>query len=218
MKLTRIFIVAIFIAYWLLTFIYAGPSNYIKISLQEPLSVFGKLLYQKWTFFAPPPQSNHRLYYSFYTKDSTQIASYEALEFLSQQKKENVPFNTKEEAVDYMVNGSLTGIINAIVSQREFYEQKYPDSSSMYNNALAKSKIIEISNQVSAHKVLVDYGRIIARKNMDNQKIKQIHYVMFSIREIKLPKFVNREMLTKPSDRIVQGILFDSAMILFNEN
>ncbi len=53
-------ILFIFSIYWSLTLIFTSPSNFINISLLEYSYVFETFFFQKWAFFAPPPNSNDR--------------------------------------------------------------------------------------------------------------------------------------------------------------
>jgi hypothetical protein len=48
-----------FFMYWLLTFNYVMPNNYIRIEMIGPVNYFEKYFYQRWAFFAPPPKSNN---------------------------------------------------------------------------------------------------------------------------------------------------------------
>lgn len=216
MKILRFLIITLFVLYWSVTFIYTGPSNYIRIAIQDGLTVFQKFFYQKWAFFAPPPTSNHRLYYSFYKADGTLVVSYEALEYLSKQKKEKVPWNTREEAVDYMVNGSLINLITHIISRRDAYQAANPDMSLVKSDSIARDNVNASSFDIVSYNTLANYGKIIAQKNLDSTKLAQIDYFTFSVRQIAIPKFVNREALLTEAKTITQGVLLDSKKLDFN--
>lgn len=213
----RILIIITFVFYWLITLLYVSPSNFIRINFQNQLHLFEYAFSQKWAFFAPPPQRNVRLFYTYHRQDSTPIITLEVLEYLLEQKKEKQPWNTKEEALDYMVNGSIDSILNTIIRNRKRHQSNYPDSTSVYCELLARGEINASSDNIPAYQTLIKFGKIVAKKNMEETDLSEIAYFKMSIREIKLPKFVDRKKLIDQSGPPpVQGLLLDSESIPYN--
>jgi len=116
-----------FVFYWLVTVLYNLPSNPIKIKISNLLYDFELVFAQKWSFFAPPPQSNNKLYYSFFNEDKELIDSFEVLEIIFKEKKDKLPFNIKEEITDYVISGSVNQLFNVIIHTRD--KLKFEDNN-----------------------------------------------------------------------------------------
>jgi|GEM_PF-2336777 len=95
--------------YALTTLLYVSPQNPLRIYFDEELLAFEKWGYQKWTFFAPPPKSNDRLYIAFSPK-SGEGETVEVLEGIYARKQHDNPYNTKSQVVDYAVSGFTSQI------------------------------------------------------------------------------------------------------------
>lgn len=64
-KISLYLAVFVFTFYWFITLTFVSPKNYITIKLYEEEQFFNTFFFQKWSFFAPPPKHNDRLYFEF---------------------------------------------------------------------------------------------------------------------------------------------------------
>jgi len=207
----------LFICYWALTLLYVCPDNFVKAKTYDALRVFSLFCEQKWGFFAPPPKSNNRLYYTFFDDQQNVMATYEAIEPLLKEKQRKKPWNTREEAIDYIVNGSVVNLSDFIITQRDIYKQLYPDSTAAVIEEKAKAAISERYNQIPAFMTLVEYGKIVANKNLSVGDYNRIKLFKIYITDIQLPKFKDRASLVNGED-ITEGLLLESPMILLDKD
>jgi len=211
----KFFLKIVFITYWAITLLYVSPDNFVKVKADNVLQVFSVLFEQKWSFFAPPPQGNHRLYYTFYDDNKQAVATFEAIKPLLNEKQRKKPWNTREEAIDYIVNGSIANVIEFVVTQREIYQSLYPDSTFNVVEQKARLAISEKYNEISAFATLVEYGKIVANKNLAPEQYGNVNSQLITITEERLPKFVDRSHLANDST-LVEGILLETPLIPIN--
>jgi hypothetical protein len=102
--IVALLVLAICGLYALTTLLYVLPSNPLRIQFDAQLTAFEQWGYQKWTFFAPPPKSNDRLYIAFSPK-SGEGETIEVLEGIYARKRQDNPHNTKAQVVDYVMSG-----------------------------------------------------------------------------------------------------------------
>ncbi len=187
-KITLMFSSVIFIIYWITTLFFTLPENYITISLREENQIFNIFFFQRWGFFAPPPNYNERLYYTFVNgKNHSQDLTFEVLQPLNYQNSKNKIFNYESDILDYILSNSITSITETISEANKVYNYKDGNSSlkdSTYSKFLSDAII---SN--SQFKTLKNYAKIVAIKNnvpTTNNK------VMITLTNIPLPKFYQR--------------------------
>lgn len=212
-KILPYFIVGIFSIYWLCTIIYVSPNNYIKISLLKQEQAFDVFFFQKWGFFAPPPDYNDRLYYTFHSKkDSTKIYTFEVMETLQEKKSSRAPFNSSEDILDYILSNTLNGVSSGLVSinQNINYEKKItPDSLKNKVNILEREKsYVQSSNNFST---LKKYAELVAKRN--NLNLKD-YYLTIEIIQLNMPKFADRNDLGS-SEKSIESLIFKSDKINF---
>ena len=106
--------------YWLVTLLYVSPNNPLRIQYDAELKQFESWGFQRWTFFAPPPTQNHRLYFAFSPQDGTG-ETIEVLEEIYARKQQYHPFNESIESIDYVVSGIATSITD---SMREVFRYR----------------------------------------------------------------------------------------------
>lgn len=197
----------LFIAYWAVTFLYVSPNNFLKAKAYNSLSTFGILFQQKWEFFAPPPKSNNRLYYTFFDNQQKTIATYEVVKPILKEKQQKKPWNTREEALDYIVNGAIINLMDMTLSQKDIYQHIYPDSTDTSMDRKAKLAISERYNTLPSYKTLVEYGKIVAAKNFTPPQYDGVEAFKISITDIRLPKFKDRANL-------MNGTVQEEALVL----
>ncbi|CAM1343864.1 hypothetical protein [Tenacibaculum amylolyticum] len=207
------FIVGIFSIYWLCTIIYVSPNNYIKISLLKQEQAFDIFFFQKWGFFAPPPDYNDRLYYTFHSKkDSTKAYTFEVMETLQEKKSARAPFNSSEDILDYILSNTLNSISSGLVTinQKIEYDKKTPfDSLKNRMNIIEREKnYVQSSNNFST---LKKYAEFVAKKN--NLNIKD-YFLTIEIVQSNMPKFADRNELEAPK-KSLDNLIFKSDKINF---
>lgn len=202
----------LFVFYWALTFLYVSPDNFIKVKAHNSLEIFRICFEQKWNFFAPPPKSNDRLYYTFLDNQYNEMGTYEVLQPLLTEKQRKKPWNTREDAIDYMINGSISNILDFIIAQKDVYQQLYPDSTKIVIEEKAKSAIIKIYHKIPPFVTLVEYGKIVANKNFTAEEYNKIESLKISIAQQQLPKFVDRANLTNGTI-LTEGLLLETPPI-----
>lgn len=206
-------IFSIFSLYWVMTLFFVAPDNYIKITFTEYESYFNLFFQQNWQFFAPPPNSNDRLMYTFINKkDSTDTKTFEVFEPLNIAKKENAPFNSAQNILDYVLSGNSSQVTSIIIDYNEAVLYQQRDSLGLNDN---KSFILFTENQLTERKkivqnslpfkTLLNYGKLTALNNgIENL---EDYYVKLELMDIPIRKFSNRN---KEQKSIIYQISFMS--------
>ena len=96
------------------------PRNYLKIINSKSEAYFHFFLFQRWNFFAPPPNYNERLYYTFKSNADTNLIVYEVFEPLYKLKSQKAPFNNREDLLDYLLSNSLNSMGEEIYEAKEY--------------------------------------------------------------------------------------------------
>lgn len=154
--------------------------------------VFENFFFQRWSFFAPPPQSNNRLYYVFQNKYSGKEKAYEVLAPIFDKKRKTAPFNSKEEALDYILSGSATNITDAIRELTDISKMDFPDSTEMYHILSAQKKINDQGLDYLPVRTLYNYAIIMAKKDSINFEGTSIKIITT---QVQMPKFKDRHKL-----------------------
>ncbi len=151
--------------YWSCTLFFTVPENYLQIKSMQYQQLFSTFFYQQWSFFAPPPQYNDRLYYEFVnTKNDTIVV--EVMEPIQNKRQENFLTNDDESIIDYLLLNSVSNVTDAI---RENYNAYSYDSC----RGTPEQECFEIflkefekeMYSMSELKTLSNYGKIIRKKN-----------------------------------------------------
>lgn len=106
--------------YAFITVLYVTPNNPLRIRFDDQLLVFEKWAYQKWSFFAPPPLYNDRLYFAFSPRVG-EGKTVEVLEGIYARKQQDSPVNIRAQVVDYVISGTARQISDLI---REIYRYR----------------------------------------------------------------------------------------------
>lgn len=208
LKIATSIALIIFVAYWLSTILYVSPNNYIRIQFDDYLLQFESYFYQNWAFFAPPPQTNQRLYYLFYNKkDSIPAHAYEALQPIYQEKQKKSPFNAEEEALDYILSSAIIITTNYLREQIKYLKFANPDSSDKFYLSKAHKIAREKLPEFPSFKTLMNYAKLITQKQ--NIDLKN-HGISLQIHLVDIPPFADRNKVPKDTAR-VEKILFQSA-------
>ncbi|SED18592.1 hypothetical protein SAMN04489761_4550 [Tenacibaculum sp. MAR_2009_124] len=196
-------ILLVYSSYWLMTFFFNAPDNYIKIQFFQEGDAFNKFFYQKWGFFAPPPQFDEKLYCLILSKkDTSEVKSFELMQAIIKEKVDKAPFNNKADVLDYILSNSCISINNQIVELKdrvEYLEKKRK------LEAFEKDSILNRGLEVTSYyKVLKNYVQEVARKKNVNSKD---YLVSFMITNTPIPKFVNRN---KDSVNVEESLVYRS--------
>lgn len=170
--------------YVLVTLLYVSPSNPIRIRFDNALQEFEAWGFQKWTFFAPPPTGNDRLYFAFSPREGSG-STYEVLEDIYRRKQEDHPFNERTEVVDYVVSGTasqITDIMSEVNRYKEVHVLLGGDPEYLRDVALRTLDPDEPAGEYA--RVLLRYAAVIAdREGIDREGLKcQIAFVNVPIR------------------------------------
>jgi hypothetical protein len=186
-------VLALWAAYVFMTFLYVSPSNPIRDRMTKPLARFELVASQKWSFFAPPPRSNRRLYYKFFNEKSVVVDTFEVLVPITTAKRAEAPFNTGEEIIDYMLHGSLEQLVRYVGNRRS----RTPTPATgpkMVNIA------IEADLDLTALRTLKAYSKFVATRNgVDRVEAK---FVSITCTDTPIPD-LSLKMPEGPAERLV---------------
>lgn len=202
---TSTLISGLFLFYGITTIIFSSPDNYVNISLIEHSENFNAFLYQRWGFFAPPPQSDDRLYYIFEKKSKkSEVIVYEVIEPLLKQKYEKAPFNSKEDLTDYLISNSIYLITDAIRTVRESFEYDSKLKNINVDEVELTKKVNKVIKSTKPFMTLLNYSKNVALNNKINYNDYNV-YIKISQR--KIPKFIDRN---NKNIKIEEQLIFDS--------
>ncbi|WP_396147937.1 hypothetical protein [Flavobacterium sp.] len=196
----------LFLFYGIATVVFSTPDNYINISLIEYNEKFNTFFYQRWGFFAPPPQSNDRLYYVFEKKtNKAEIIVYEVIEPLLKQKCSKAPFNGNEDLVDYLISNSIYLITDGIRAVRESFEYDAKLKNKKVDEFELTKKVNKVIETTKPFMTLLNYSKKVALNN----KLEYADYnVYLKITQKKIPKFIDRYKKNLNED---EQLIFDSS-------
>lgn len=199
-------LLGLFLFYGIATLIFSSPDNFLNISLIEYNQKFNTFFYQRWGFFAPPPQSDDRLYYVFEKKiNKNDVIVFEVIEPLLKQKINNAPFNGKEDLVDYLISNSIYLITDGIRTVRQTFEYDAKLKNKVIDQLELTRKVNKVIEVTEPFKTLMNYSKKVALNN----KLKYSEYnVYLKISQKKIPKFIDRY---KSRTNEEEQLIFDSS-------
>jgi hypothetical protein len=188
-KLLSITALFLFVGYWFINVFFNLPDNPIKIQFSKQETAFQSVLFQRWAFFAPPPQFNERLYYYFRSKtDTTRVQIFETMQLICERKRKAAPFNMLEEKQDYILSGStaeLNDFNYRCLEQMKLHDKTTPESELV---AAAVAKTWRMRSSLDCMTTLMKYGSWIAA----SQNIDHNYEMKFLITRHAIPKFMDR--------------------------
>ncbi|KAA2243008.1 hypothetical protein F0L74_10835 [Chitinophaga agrisoli] len=189
MKLLRPIIYLSFLGYWVITFLFTMPDNYISLQYYKQNQWFQALLFQRWGFFAPPPNYDERLYYEFRDKQTRQTQTFEVLAPICDMKQQKAPFNWHEDIVDYLLSGSMTGISDDLNEMRQDLQFKHRQQARQAADTTGDHSLREGIQAGVNFRTLQNYAGIVAQKNrIDPAR----HEVRLILSHLLLSKFADR--------------------------
>jgi len=166
-KLLYTGILGVFAMYWLTTLLYCTPTNPVRIELNGSMEAFGKVFYQRWTFFTPPPKANERIFFQYVNaRDTSDRFTVEVLEEINRERKKNPVFNVRQEVLENIVLHHSYSLNNSLVVHRQAIQQLFPDSSKRFLEAEMARFMGESVFQQAAFKTLRNYAGIVFTKRM----------------------------------------------------
>jgi hypothetical protein len=213
MKKLHLFgIVALFTIYWATTIFFVMPDNYLKIKMLRAEKLFSTFFYQRWSFFAPPPTSNDRLYYEFVDKDTKKVTIVEVLKDIQVTRQKQFLFNDDISVLDYILSNTVNNIVDLNRDSFNIYKSKYcknDKDESCYEEFLAKEgDIMYKGNEINT---LRNYGLIILSKKGFNN----IDRFRIVATQVQIPKFNDR--FAKVDESKLESVIIKSKYYNLNE-
>jgi len=185
-RLILIPFILIFFLYWGSTILFNLPDNYINLSLTKQSEQFNTFFFQKWSFFAPPPKFNDRLYYTFFSKKDT--LTFEVLEPLNLKKQISAPFNWNEDLLDYVISNSVNAVSDEVVEINQIMKNDTAKFSKM-SDTIKSNYLIKQIQGIYCFQTLRNYAQFVANKN----NLKTPDYrVQIQISRSYIPNFSDR--------------------------
>jgi len=163
--------------------------------------MFSVFLYQRWSFFAPPPKTNERLYFEYVTikKDTVLL---EVLKPLSKKRKEEFLLNSDRSVIDYVLANNIYTLSDYLRENYNNYKfekcnKSIPDTLC---NTMFLKEFYPKFHEYPELKSLLNYGLLIKNKNkstIDSEKIKLIST------NVEVKKFNDRFKAKKEVENIV---------------
>ncbi len=192
-----------FAIYWAATFFFVLlPDDGAAIVLNyKYYKKFDRIFFQRWGFFAPPPDFDERLYFTYENVNNCdEKISLEIFESLHKKSKNKYPFNDNEIALDYIIFNTVETVSSLIRNEYRNYE--YSNSINSDENICFENFFDFLGNDYidnPAGKSLINYGRLIAKKmDLPDHYTFQITYTT-----IPIPKFADRKKNTTRKEKIV---------------
>ena len=179
MKIIKILTLGVFALWWGSNFFFNLPDSSLPIVQNYDLyKKWDGLFYQRWGFFAPPPDYDDRLYYVYTNlKDST-ITINEVFENIHKNRKKQYPFDDELSNLDYILHNLSSPIGDLIRESYDIYKIKGNcDSISDYSECFQKyiDNVRDDFNTSPNLTTLIKHAKIVAGlKNLTNTKVQII--------------------------------------------
>jgi len=176
-------------AYWATTFFFNLPSNYLSVNSLKENKYYDLVFFQRWGFFAPPPNFNERLYYTFFDINKRTVGSFEVLENIFHRKQMSVPFNKREEIEDYIVSNTISTLMDYSRNIQDIlrYENHQKNKSS-FDSSDEKLIVAEIEGRPE-FLTLYNYGVLLKQnKGLTNSAVS----CQIKITRVSIPQFEDR--------------------------
>ena len=175
-------IYVLLIIYWLNTLFFTLPDNYLTIKMSKYEKLFSTFFYQKWSFFAPPPKTNERLYYEFVNSKLNDTLSIEVLKPLNERRKKEYLLNYDASVIDYILSNSFNGITDFLREELNYYKSE--KCLNINENECHKNFIKIIRNKIdnlNEMKTLRNYGLLVSKKNINHKEYNKFRVILTSI-------------------------------------
>lgn len=160
-------VIIIFTIYFSITIFINAPEDSVIVGENlKSYQFFQNILYQKWTFFAPPPLSNKRTVYEFISKkeDGTaEVFTIELFEKIAKKLQKEYLFNDITANSDWILFNYVETLANqSKIAYKIFKTGKDCENDECYVDFFKSyHKVIQSTKQM---KFLINHGEIIAKK------------------------------------------------------
>jgi hypothetical protein len=175
------------------------------------MAFFESLFYQKWEFFAPPPTFNLRAYVIATLSEPQSTLTLDLMSELIRRKKERVPFNSAEDALDYVLFGAVVAIDNNL--REAFLDCKRTELHTDQECVeLANTQLQEWDDSDRSVLALRNYALSALPKHV---ALSRVSTLRLRISKVITPKFANamRGRVTSPPQEIT---MYETKEFLIN--
>jgi hypothetical protein len=206
MKIKITLIYLIFSIYWITTIFFTFPENYLQIKALRYEKVFSIFLYQRWSFFAPPPQTNDRLYFEYITtkKDTVLL---EVLKPLAEKRKKEFLFNSDRSVIDYVLANNIYTLSDYLRENYNAYkfENCSPEIKDEDCNVRFLKYYYPQFHNFSELKSLINYGVLIKSESKTKSEIEKLKIIATTV---EIPKF--NERFNKTHNNYKENMVFET--------
>ena len=187
-KITLVYLV--FCIYWVMTIFFTFPENYLQIKATKYEQIFSLFLSQRWSFFAPPPQTNDRLYFEYITtkKDTVLL---EVLEPLAKKRKKEFLFNSDRSTIDYVLANNIYALSDYL--RENFNTYKFENCNNNTSEEVCNENFLLYYypkfHNFTELKSLLNYGILIKSESKVKSEIEKLKIISTTI---EIPKFNER--------------------------
>lgn len=190
-----------------MTMFFIFPNNPLNITLMCEKQIFETNFFQRWSFFAPPPNFNERVYIILKDQKSNQKNIYEIIEPILNLKSAKVPFNGQEQIYDYILSSTITNIEQNLRSFQEIFNSANQNKKIITADSINTENLVFEIEKTEEFKTLTNYAKKVA---FDNQlDIKKISYQIQIVKN-SIPQFIDRRDKTQKSQ-----VIFSSHFLNF---
>ncbi len=181
----------LFCAYWLITLFFILPKNPLNLSVQKERDYFQANFFQRWSFFAPPPNYNQRVYFVYENKLTLKKDIFEIIKPILDKKHSTAPFNFYYQILDYVIASSLINIDGNVKLLQDVFNHENSKvlNKKLLSDSVITQKLVSDIEKTTDFVTLSNYAKKIATEN--NLDIKNTSY-QIQISKITMPQFVDR--------------------------
>jgi hypothetical protein len=158
---------------------------------------------------APPPTFNERLYFTYKNSRDTSTVVLEVFEKLYAEKARKVPFNNKEDILDYLLSNSLNSFTEEINEMKQYNQYLLQ----VKKDTIGTDTLIKMLDDVELSpnfKTLLNYGKLLVKTELNNDPDS----VKVTVGRIYMKRFADRH---KTDSAKIQEIFFQSNFHNINE-
>lgn len=181
----------IYLIYFIGTIIYVSPFRNESSFVEKTRNFYSTVFAQTWEFFVPPPKSNLKIYYCFYSVKETERECYDVLGPILEQKRLNAPNNKKEQILDYVLTS------NFVLTQNLFKKQWEVRGGAEDSTAVIEAKhyVDSVFLSFSPSKTFYNYHQIVFKDIKKNQPEYTADSFNISFQYEELIPFEKRDIL-----------------------
>lgn len=152
------------VLYWVGVIICIIPTRTTqKIAAKSPR--FSALFGFSWKLFTPPFTYNNRLYYIVRDVDQPlSTDTIEVMELLNIQKRNNAPFNQKENLLDHLVHSNTSRLVRTVWGTKLKPAPHLPNTMDSAYLAATLERAVKRRNYAIHLATLRNYGKIALRE------------------------------------------------------